>query len=65
MATISDSAPMPKTKRPATIMGNAAPNAVMNAPIRQSTPKISSALRVPMRSIRMPPSTTVKMLGKL
>ena len=44
MATISDSAPMPKTKRPATIMGKAAPKAVMTAPIRQSTLKIRQRL---------------------
>src|ERR1022692_1500441 len=49
-ATISDSAPRPKTNRPVAITPNAGDRQVTPAPRKHSVPKMKIALRVPMRS---------------
>ena len=60
-ATMSDSAPMPKMKRPAAMKKKREVAAVRIAPIRQMTPNKRVALRVPMRSMMIPPMRTVAM----
>ena len=54
-AMICDSAPRPSRVRPATITGKLPRNAVRSAPRKQSPEKIRSDLRIPRRSIMMPP----------
>src|ERR1022692_1516364 len=49
-ATISDSAPKPKIKRPLAITVRAPDKLVTTAPKKHSVPKIKIALRVPIRS---------------
>ena len=64
-ATFSDSAPMPKMRRPAAMSQSCADATVIAGPMTQRTPKIISDLRSPRRSIMKPPISTVKMFGKL
>lgn len=65
MATIIDSAPNPKMRRPAAITGKSGDMAVTAAPIAQMMANTSVASRVPNRSTIMPPRSTMMMLGKL
>src|SRR5580704_7687433 len=58
-ATIMDSAPSPKTVRPAIISGALPLAAVMVAPRRQMIAKARIDFLVPMRSMMMPPSSRV------
>ena len=46
-------------------MANDGETAVRTAPATQMAAKISVALRVPMRSTMMPPTSTMMMFGKL
>ena len=62
-ATISDSAPRPKIRRPAAIGTSDPQAAVIAAPAKHSTPNSSVALRVPIRSMITPPSSTMNTLG--
>ena len=62
-ATMSDSAPRPKTRRPAAITESLPLSAVRAAPAKQSTPKRRVARRVPMRSMMTPPMRTIRTLG--
>ena len=64
MATMSDSAPRPNTRRPAAITASVPLSAVSTAPAKHSTPKMSVARRMPMRSMTIPPIRTITMLGK-
>src|ERR1700691_1804103 len=64
-ATFNVSAPAPKIKRPVAMTESFPAETVMAGPMKQSTPKIISDLRRPMRSIRMPPSRVVKIGGML
>ena len=59
--TISDSAPMPKMKRPLAMTPKRGVAAVRMAPARQMVPNRRVALRVPMRSMITPPMSTVAM----
>ena len=63
--TISDSAPMPKTVRPAIISQKVGATATITAPITISTEKTRLMVRVPKRSIRKPPMRTITTLGQL
>ena len=64
-ATIIDSAPMPKIRRPAAITGNDGELAVTTAPARQMRAKTSVERRVPNRSMMTPPMSTMTMFGRL
>src|SRR5271167_456565 len=64
-ATISDSAPIPKTSRPTAISQRCPDATVIAGPIKQRTAKIIKERLSPIRSIKTPPITTVKMFGKL
>ena len=64
-ATMSDSAPRPNTSRPAAMTRSSPDAAVMAAPARHRTPKMSVARRVPMRSMMRPPTSTIPMFGTL
>ena len=64
-ATMSDSAPRPNSSRPAAIIVSVPESDVTMAPARQVTPKISVALRVPIRSMMIPPMRTMMMFGML
>jgi hypothetical protein len=65
IATIIDSAPRPKRRRPAAITGKSGETAVTTAPTRQTIANISVDVRVPNRSTMTPPMSTMTMLGKL
>ena len=64
-ATIIVSAPRPKMRRPPAITGKLGEIAVSAAPIVQMIAKTSVVSRAPKRSMRMPPMSTITMLGKL
>ncbi len=64
-ATMSDSAPRPKTRRPAAIVTRSPLAAVSAAPALHSTAKIKVARRTPIRSISRPPSSTMNTFGTL
>ena len=65
IATIIDSAPRPKTNLPAAIKNISPVIAVMIAPSIIKKVKIKTDFRVPIRSIKIPPTSTMIMLGKL
>ena len=65
IATIIDSAPSPKIRRPAAITGNDGEIAVTSAPMLQMMAKISVERRVPNRSTMTPPIRTTTMFGRL
>lgn len=65
IATIIDSAPRPKTNLPAAIKNISPVMAVMIAPIIIRNVKMRTDFRVPIRSIKIPPTSTMIMLGKL
>ncbi len=63
--TISDSAPIPKMSRPVAITASVPVAAVTPAPAKQSTPNSSVAFFTPIRSMMMPPISTMITFGTL
>ena len=64
-ATMSGSEPAPKMKRPAKRTGMLLACQTMTAPERTSREKIMLALRVPSRSMSMPPNRTTRTAATL
>ena len=64
-ATMSDSAPRPKIRRPATITASLALTTVIAAPAKHRTPNTIVDFRVPMRSMMNPPISTMNTFGML
>ncbi len=63
--TMSDSAPIPKISRPAAMTQNSPVAAVTAAPTKQRTPNSSVPFFTPMRSMMIPPISTMMMFGRL
>ena len=63
--TYIDSVPMPKSKRPDAMTHRFGVREVITAPEKRMRVNSISERRMPMRSVRMPPITKVKIVGKL
>jgi hypothetical protein len=63
--TMSDSAPRPKMSRPVAITAREPLTTVTTAPTKHRTPNSSVAFLTPIRSMMIPPMSTIKMFGKL
>ena len=64
-ATMRLSAPSPKINRPVAMMARRGLRAVTAAPRKQSRAKMKVARFTPIRSMRMPPMSTITTLGTL
>jgi len=64
-ATISDSDPIPKMNRPVAITQNSPESAVTTAPVSAITANRAVDFRVPIRSMMIPPISTITMFGTL